>query len=224
MIAHDLLARNSITLEHKNIFDYGFGAGTFLQSCPQSAALFGVEIDDVNVGAVSGMLSKRGFRKVHLEPIQISSWKDSPLLKRSYDLIVCSHVLEHLTDPEDFLLTLRNCLSDQGVFVGIVPINELCENPHHVQKIDRGLVEQWAKDCKLRLLDYQTYDHLFYYLQPLYTHDSGAAHRLAQAISLLTGLTTLLLRNRTWWRINRFLGSVIGAKPAQAAFLLTKEP
>ena len=96
LLEREALHRAAVDLADKRIFDYGFGAGTFFRYCPTTASLFGVEIDAQNVAEVRHMLSRRGFRQVQLESIVIEEWDRHPLLRRQYDVMICSHVLEDL--------------------------------------------------------------------------------------------------------------------------------
>jgi len=207
-------------LPKRNLFDYGFGAGTFYRYCPTSAKLSGVEQDPVVCQEVSETLAKRGFRNVDLQPIEIERWREHPLLKREYDVFLCSHVLEHLPDPVDFLKTVHPCVKSEGVFLGLVPINERAENPHHLQKVDRSVVESWAADAGYEVAYYEENDPFLYWAQPLYTVTSGWKHKLAQAMSLDLGLSATLLGERLWFAWGRIFGKLTFSKPTQAAFVL----
>ena len=90
-----LCRRAGVSLADKDILDYGFGAGTFFRYCPPDSRLFGVEIDLLNVEAVRAMLLERGGDGADLRVIEIESWDTHALLDRQYDVILCSHVLEH---------------------------------------------------------------------------------------------------------------------------------
>src|SRR4051794_31593970 len=140
LFALNLCERAGISLDDKNIFDYGFGAGTFYRYCPPTSHLFGVELDAENVSAVREMLRRRDYPHIDLRTIDIDNWFEHPLVARTYDVVLCSHVLEHLADPVSFLTVIRDCLGTSGVFVGLVPINEREMDPHHVQVVDRGTV------------------------------------------------------------------------------------
>lgn len=221
LLALAMLRQAGISLTNSRVFDYGFGAGTFFRYCPPSSQLFGVEMDSVNVEEVTKMLKAQGRDKVDLQPIEIANWKSHPLLQQGFDVILCSHVLEHLPDPVDFLQTLRPCLGPAGIFIGLVPINELADNPHHVQKVDRSLVQKWADEAALLLVSYTEADFLPYWLQPLYTSDAGWRHKLAQAFSLGLGIPATLLGPKLWWKVADPLGKLLGGKPTQAAFILS---
>ena len=220
LFALRVLRRAGLPLDRAEVFDYGFGAGTFYRYCPTSAKLNGVEQDPVVCREVSEMLARRGFRNVDLQPIEIKRWTEHPLLKRGYDVFLCSHVLEHLPDPVDFLKTVRPCVKPDGVFLGLVPINERAENPHHLQKVDRDVVEKCASDAGYELAYYEENDPFFYWAQPLYTVTSGWRHKLAQAMSLDLGMSATLFGERLWFAWGRIFGRLSFSKPTQAAFLL----
>lgn len=220
LLALRVLRLGKLQLVHKDVFDYGFGAGAFFRYCPISASLSGIEQDPVVCQQVSTMLARRGFRNVNLQPIEIERWQEHPLLKREYDMFLCSHVLEHLPDPANFLKTVRSCVRSGGVFLGLVPINERAQNPHHLQKVDRAVVERWAADAGYEMAHYEENDPFLYWAQPLFTVTSGWKHKLAQAISLDLGLSATLVGERLWFAWGKVFGKLTLSKPTQAAFLL----
>jgi SAM-dependent methyltransferase len=217
----DTLETLGITLHEKRVFDYGFGAGTLFRYCPKDAILFGVELDQVNVDATVVMLTELGHRTPDLQTIQPGDIDEHRLMKQRYDVIVCSHVLEHLNDPDAFLKRLTQCLDTDGIFVGIVPINEIRDNPHHIQKVDRALVERWAAESGLHLLQYSEADEVFYPVQPLFVSDKGWRHVVAQGISLGFGLAAAVVGPRLWWNASKMIGAAARWKPAQAIFVAT---
>ena len=220
LLALRVLRQARVDMEKADIFDYGFGAGTFYRYCPTSAYLGGVEQDPVVCQEVSDMLARRGFGNVELQPIEIEYWKEHPLLQKSYDIFLCSHVLEHLPDPVDFLKAVRSCVKPEGAFLGLVPINELAENPHHLQKLDRAMVEGWAAEAGYEVAYYDENDPFLYWAQPLHTVTSGWKHKLAQAMSLDLGISATLFGERLWFAWGRIFGKLTFSKPTQAAFLL----
>lgn len=220
LVLQRVLARLNLSLAGKNIFDYGFGAGTFFHYCPQDARLFGVELDPVAVAEVKDLLRNQGRQEVDLEEIRLADWQQHRLLQRKYDLVVCSHVLEHLEQPEEFLAVLGRCLRPGGVFVGLVPINERVMETHHVQRIQRDLVENWAINSGLRLQAWWEEDPWLYWLQPLFTCDGGWRHRLAQAISLSVGPIATACGWRLWGSMGGWFQRLTASQPTQAALVL----
>ena len=222
LLALRLCDKSGISLEGKDIFDYGFGAGTFYRYCPRDSRLFGVEMDGENVESVRAMLRERGFPEPDLRTIEIQNWQTHPLLQRKYDVILCSHVLEHLPDPGEFLKTLRECLTDGGFFLGLVPLNERVMDPHHVQRLDRGKIEDFARAAGLRVATYIESDPWLYWVQPVFAGKSSALHKLAQVASIALGLPATLLGQRAWFAMGKGFAALTGSKPTQAGFILTR--
>lgn len=215
-----LLAKWNVSLEERRVFDYGFGAGTFFRYCPHSSHLFGVELDPICVKEVAAMLFGSGYRHVQLEPLQKSNGCDPPLLKCKYDVIICSHVLEHLPDPQDFLKKVAECLGPSGVFAGLVPINERRQDPHHVRQVNLAMLKDWLRGANLELIDWIEADPWLYWLQPAFTYDSPVLHRVTQILSLALGVIATGLGYHNWFRLSRVLRTLSRSKPTQAAFLL----
>jgi len=215
--ALEILRKNCLSTNELSVFDYGFGAGTLFRHLPSNCRLYGVEQDPVTVREVTDMLQSRGFPEIDLREIDINHWQDHPLLSREYDLIICSHVLEHLPDPVQFLARLRTCLAPQGTFVGLVPLNELRQNPHHYWKTDRSLIDKWIDSAGLRLIDYAEEDPWAYWIQPLYANDSSN-RIIAQALSLGMGLLASSAGQIRWAKIGQLFATVSRSKPTQACF------
>lgn len=215
-----LLRRIGFFLRQKQIFDYGFGAGTLFFYLPKTAELYGVEQDETVCREVEGRLKGEGYENVTLRAISDTNWRTHPLLLRSYDLIVCSHVLEHLPHPEELLGVLGTCLKPGGRILGLVPIHERTPNPHHLQTVDGLVVERWVEEAGLRLLLYEENDPWPYWIQPLYASDRGWRHRLAQSFSLILGIPASLLGPSAWSLLGHWFGAVTGSRPTQAGFIL----
>jgi 2-polyprenyl-3-methyl-5-hydroxy-6-metoxy-1,4-benzoquinol methylase len=220
LLIQQMLEQAHVGLEGKSVFDYGFGAGTLFRYLPTNSQIYGVEMDQHNVDEVRSMLRERGHRSVDLEPIEIATWESHRLLGAQYDLVVCSHVLEHLPDPAYFLGRLRQCLRPGGFFLGLVPINELKENPFHEWQVTEAMIRQWAAQSGMSVTHYLESDHIGYYFQPVFCYTSGLGHKLSRVVSFVLGVPSTVLGFKTWWTVSRLLGKLTGCKPTQAAFLL----
>lgn len=217
----DLCRQADVPLAGREVFDYGFGAGTFFRHCPRDSRLFGVEMDAENVAAVHAMLAERG-QAADLQTIDIAHWSEHPLLARKYDVILCSHVLEHLPAPENFLKRLSECLHPGGSFIGLVPINERVMDPHHVQRLDQAKIRAIGEAAGLRLTTYLEADPWLYWIQPLWTSETGLRHKVAQALSFGIGLVASALGPRLWAAAGRLFRPITGSQYTQAAFVFTR--
>src|SRR5579859_211203 len=223
LLSQQILHEAGIDLAGKSLFDYGFGAGTFFRYCPLTTRLFGVEMDPVAVEEVGQMLARCGHRQVTLAPIDPAHWTTHPLLQQSYDVVLCSHVLEHLPDPVDMLRRLRECLTPDGALVVLLPLNERRANPHHIHTVDHGKIMDWLQASALRMLCYQEADPWTYWTQPFFTQDSGPGaglvRILAQVFSLGLGIPSTLVGYRMWEHLSKPFGWLTCSKPTQAAFV-----
>lgn len=219
-----ILERNGRPLRDRSVLDYGFGTGTFLRACDTSCHISGVEVDAVNVEAVRGMLADRGHDVKDIEVLDVSRWDTHRLIgpDRRYDVILLSHVLEHLDDPVGVLRRLSRNLSEGGVICGLLPINERRPDENHKWVCDIALVERWAMESGMVAMDHAELDHFVYYAQPLF-HATGRLGRLAaQGSSLVLGLLQSMFTPGIWFWLGRSL-RIIGARPGQLGFLLRQD-
>ncbi|MGI8965975.1 MAG: class I SAM-dependent methyltransferase [Limisphaerales bacterium] len=217
-----LLQRNQLSLSGKTFCDLGFGAGTFFRFCPLDAQLAGVEMDSVVVREVEGMLQSRGHRNLRLETIPPSGNPfEASLFKESrFDILFCSHVLEHLADPPECLRALAKLCAEDGVILALVPINEKVPNPHHIQVVNQEVFKKWAEAASLEVIDYIELDALGYWWQPIVASNGKVARIAAQISSLGLGLFSSLIGFSAWSGLSAGLVSAGLAKPSQAVALL----
>ena len=220
LVILDFIRRWKIPIQGARVLDYGFGAGTLFRYLPASTKISGVEQDPILCQEVGRQLSARGFQDVRLEAIDPDETRPHPLLDGSYDLVICSHVLEHLENPARLLRQFRGALSFSGRILGVIPIHERRPNPHHLRKAGRPEVEQWAKQAGLILEVYEEADPWLYWFQPLYAEDHGWRHRLAQAVSLTLGIPATLLGPSRWMELGKAFRRMTASLPTQATFSL----
>lgn len=217
------LGRAGFDAAGKRVFDYGFGAGSFLRSCPADAELWGVETDPVAVEEAAEMLRGRNRGGVRLDVIELERWEEHPFLEREYDCVVCSHVLEHLERPEALLGRLVRCAAQEGVIVAVVPINERVLNEHHAQIFTGEKMKLCAGEAGARMELWVETDHLFDPFQLLFSRDRTGAGRLAAlTVSLGLGLLTAGLRPGVWHRLCGGLGRVCGLRPTQGVAVIRR--
>ena len=218
----EAIRRKGITLDGKRVFDYAFGAGTFFRHCPKSAHLSGVELDSVTVDEVSAALVADDRQHFDLQAISPENWRSHPLLALKYDVVVCSHVLEHMENPTELLSALGECLAPQGTIIALVPVNEIRANPHHVQVARREKMGKWAASAGLHFSDYFECDRIGWPMQPLLASDKGTLHLLARITSLAVGVPFALLGLTAWRWKDASLG-LLGVPASQACATLSRD-
>jgi SAM-dependent methyltransferase len=132
-IAQDLLRKTGAWPLGKRVLDIGFGFGLILFSLDRSNRITGVELASSAVEFARGRAKRFGFRE--FEFVQYAGAGLLPLRDRSYDLVICSHVLEHVPDDRFLLREIGRLLAPGGKAFLNVPINEEhFADPNHVRK------------------------------------------------------------------------------------------
>lgn len=126
-IAKALIAPKNAASEKLRILDYGAGWGTFLLKWPKRLA--SCWCCDISKESVRQCLSAG-----RLLGREIEEWCGAG---EWFDLVCCSHVLEHLPDDLAALRYLRSITRLGGIVLLNVPINEIWIDPKHVRHYDR---------------------------------------------------------------------------------------
>ncbi|RBP49892.1 class I SAM-dependent methyltransferase [Arenicella xantha] len=125
-----------------SLLDFGCGWGSLLLKMPKRIQLYCFDLSSQAMTNVCKILSWSGRSVI---PARI---EDSSILEPAeLDFITCSHVLEHVSDDESILLAFHASLSDQGVLLINVPINEVWDDPKHVRPYTRASLRQLLIRC-----------------------------------------------------------------------------
>jgi SAM-dependent methyltransferase len=132
-VALDCLRRAGAWPVGRRVLDIGFGFGLTLFALDRSNRLTGVEIAASAVEYARGKARRLGFADARF--VQYSGTGRLPLGDAEYDLIVCSHVLEHVPDDRFLLAEIARLLAPGGRALLNVPINEdRFDDPNHARK------------------------------------------------------------------------------------------
>lgn len=160
---YQFVRRLNFSLEGLYILEYGFGYGNILFSLPLSSRIYGIELVPEAVKNAEVVAQRIGF----VEPRFFVERGDArfPIESRLVDLVVCSHVLEHVPDDDLLLAEFRRVLKSGGHAIFLSPINEVVKDPNHIRETDlvyfQGksarygfeVVDSWTGD---RILPYTT--------------------------------------------------------------------
>ena len=99
--------------ENSNVLDYGCNTGRHASFVKES---YGCNVmgADINTAAIAAC-KKKGIPAEMISTIFFEKYKSS------FDIIINSHVLEHVDDPKNFLVKLRGLLKEDGIFVITIP-------------------------------------------------------------------------------------------------------
>ncbi len=119
------------------VLDYGCGWGSLLLSLGSGFSLAGYDL----VGEATSNLA-RTMRALG-RPFEAATVDAHGALSAGdFDLVIASHVLEHVVDDEALLRSLRAALKPGGLLLVNVPINELVPDPKHVRSYDAQQLER----------------------------------------------------------------------------------
>ena len=155
--------------KYSSILDYGCGGGRFVvEALEKGYSVTGAEYNPDLVANLSKTFTKASF-------LTIDDFYKSDA---KYDIIFLSNVLEHLTNPKEIMLKLRERVSENGLFVleGSVENNfnltlltrktiffirknffgkKASHTPTHILYANRKNQEQFLKDIGLTTLYYE---------------------------------------------------------------------
>jgi 2-polyprenyl-3-methyl-5-hydroxy-6-metoxy-1,4-benzoquinol methylase len=128
-VAKPILKRILRAKGNAKVLDYGCGWGLFLLSVSQDRIY--TYCYDISESAMIGLenvmqLFGQAVKRISLDENGVISTQD-------FDLIICSHVLEHVEDDRRLLANLTRALRPGGFLLINVPINEDRVDPKHVR-------------------------------------------------------------------------------------------
>ena len=117
----DILERVTGRLAGKSFLDIGCGTGEYLVSASRRGMI--VTGMDVEASLAEHIQAKYGLR------VLTGSFGDDTFPPESFDVIVLSHVIEHLQEPMPLLRSIHRTLKPNGAFIMATPnFDSLLEN------------------------------------------------------------------------------------------------
>jgi 2-polyprenyl-3-methyl-5-hydroxy-6-metoxy-1,4-benzoquinol methylase len=118
----EVLTELRSSVDDLRVLDFGFGSGSLLLAFPESCRLYGV---DVSVSAVHRAEHDERFAAYADARFQAIPEEQPELLPREeFDVVVTSHLLEHVPDDTRVLEELLARLAPGGTLIVFVPIEE----------------------------------------------------------------------------------------------------
>lgn len=115
--------------------DYGFGHGSLILKFNKDVELYGCDISKEAVAKFNKIikfLGKKNIRVFSLEQL------NSILENTRFDIISCSHVIEHVEDDNVLVSQMKEMLVNNGYLVVNLPINEIWDDPKHARKYTKN--------------------------------------------------------------------------------------
>ena len=151
-----------------NLLDFGCGAGVFVDyMLKQQYSVEGYEPHPNTAETAASLTNTRIYSEL------------KQLKKAKYNVITAWHVLEHVHDLKDTLVTLRKSLTTDGVLFIAVPNHQSYDAsyykeywaaydvPKHLYHFDQSSLQILAKKCKLKVVDVHPMKFDSYYVSLL---------------------------------------------------------
>jgi len=149
-IFESLQSQTKETLRGKKVLDIGFGSGDILlMASGKGAECYGVEIVEAAMTKL-----KKIYPAAHIFKSRASLL---PLKPDFFDIIVCSHVLEHENNEKEALREMVRVLKPSGkIFLG-VPAEAVGETELHARLYDLVAIKGLADTFGLEIIRSQVY-------------------------------------------------------------------
>ena len=136
-------------LENIKVLDIGFGSGEILFCFNQTNELNGVDLSYNAIKRSVKRAKKEGYKHFKFLRLDIDKSKMLPFYPMYFDIIICSHVIEHVNNDVFILQEIKRLIKPSGKIVIGIPINERLDNPKHLRKYNTDSFIQKLKKLGL---------------------------------------------------------------------------
>jgi ubiquinone/menaquinone biosynthesis C-methylase UbiE len=118
------MRRLRLPREDAVVMDVGFGNGMLMFQFPPSATLLGTELSRHAIDRATARAKRRGYRRFEFtSPIAAVLPFDSNIC----DIVIASHVIEHVTDDLVFIDEMLRTLKPRGHLILILPLDAIAD-------------------------------------------------------------------------------------------------
>jgi 2-polyprenyl-3-methyl-5-hydroxy-6-metoxy-1,4-benzoquinol methylase len=189
-----LVARSQLIISEKGaVFDQGFGMGLMMFCFPPQWHIAGLELDAENVERTRQEAELRGFTNIDLRQYMPGSvYPDE--WDSSFDIVISSHVLEHMQDPEAGLNALCRLLKPNGQACLVVPINEKPgDDLNHFSNFSEASFLELLRHSNLEPTSTVACDRLWHLVAPIGYHQQRKPGPFIKMASMAVNLATAFL-------------------------------
>lgn len=180
---HGLLERSG-----QKVFDQGFGLGLMLFCFNRDCEIAGIEMAPGAVTAAAEVARTKGYAEVDLRIFEPGRPYPEEWQER-FDLVISSHVLEHIADPKPVLAELLGLLKPGGHACIVVPINEQPgDDLNHFHLFTEGSFREFLAGSGLALLEFKPCDRLLNLIKPVSRRLQRGPSKLDRVLSLAFNL------------------------------------
>ena len=206
----------------KTIFELGFGSGEVLFSFPTSCRLAGAELSPSATEHASDHAKRKKYADYDF--FTIDGGRPLPLPDQAVDIVVASHVLEHVDDDVFWVREFYRILKAGGCLVVLVPVNERYPDPHHLRTYTLQSCMELCTGDGFRLMLGLENETLYHLVEWLYRrHRDGTWTVGGNIIRILFNLSAAPLPFSFYKFMDFVMMKLFRVPPRQAAILFIKE-
>jgi ubiquinone/menaquinone biosynthesis C-methylase UbiE len=147
------------------VLEIGFGSGEVLFSFHPNCEIFGVELSGSAVEEVNKKAASMNYRVFNVQ-VSSSSTLDYP--DSYFDIVVASHVIEHIENDDLIMKEVHRVLKNGGCLIVLIPINEKYFDPNHVHKYTAEKFLKVGVEYGYKLIYYLENEQLFHLVEKFY--------------------------------------------------------
>lgn len=185
----DYIKHLGLPLHGLRVLDYGFGFGHILFSFDKDNQIYGVELSKEAIEGAKRLARKKRYPEFDF--VFSDGTSPLPFNKGSFDLIVCSHVLEHVDKVEDVFDEFEKLLDVNGHLIVLIPIHEKYDDPKHTRQMNLESLSAIASRFNLSCHEPREIDRMNRYV--MYFWNKSFHRRLGFLGSVLSGLWNVAL-------------------------------
>jgi len=214
-----LVKQSGKPLKGQKVLDIGFGSGAVLFSFDPSCEIHGVEISESAINRAKDFAARKGYRRFTFHfPTKVLPMEDETI-----DIVIASHVLEHVPDDIALLREIHRVLKPDGIAVILVPINERYNDPNHVRAYSTASLRELAVALGFNVHTVLENELLFHIVETFYFKGYNRRWKiLGPAIVALFNFPLSVLPFFAYRAIDAIMRAA-GFKPRQTCLVLVKD-
>ena len=215
-----LLKRGGKSTQAQKVLELGFGSGALLFSFDRNSEISGVEISRTAILEAIKNAQRLGYKRFDFQPVAPEGIQYEDC---TFDIVVASHVLEHVRDDSELLREIHRVLKTDGIAVILVPINENYEDHNHVRSYTQESLVHQAQRCGFFTGDVLENETLFHLVETFYFENYNTRWRmLGPLVAAAFNFPLSTFPFFAYRVIDRAMIS-LGFKPRQVGVVLKKE-
>ena len=117
------MKETKMSKKNKKVLDIGFGSGLMMFNFHSSCELYGTEFSEYSITMSNKIAKRKKYKKYNF--IIPENSEILPYENDYFDIIIASHVVEHVEKDKLFLSEMYRCLKKDGIMFVICPIDNL---------------------------------------------------------------------------------------------------